>query len=173
MDREIHLPRRLYPIPVGGHGLDRTCRSLRHRYGNLAPSLRRYAEGLARALRRASRRSQGLVRRTFLPDVGILSRRFGKLLPRRRPHGLPDTARQKPECGAADARLRPRARGALAPTRRPEAGVASRGRMIDARRAAMKRRAIGPEPCDDRRSSGFRARSAKSIAAIRRSQFLR
>ena len=58
VDREIHLPRRLYSGAVGGAAGDRARRPARHRHRDPAAALRRDAEGLARALPRASRGSR-------------------------------------------------------------------------------------------------------------------
>ena len=55
VDREIHLPRRLHPGAVGGAAGGRTRRAAGHRHRNPAPALCRDAQGLARALPRASR----------------------------------------------------------------------------------------------------------------------
>ncbi len=56
-------------------------------------------------------------RRALLPHVGILSGGVGDVVPRRRPHGLPDPARQAAGRGSPDARLHPRTRGRAAPPR--------------------------------------------------------
>ena len=45
LDRQIHLPRRLYPGAVRGAAGDRARRPARHRHRNPAPALRRDAQG--------------------------------------------------------------------------------------------------------------------------------
>ncbi len=44
LDRQVHLPRRLYPGAVGGFARDRARRTARHRHRDPAPALRRDAE---------------------------------------------------------------------------------------------------------------------------------
>ena len=58
LDREIHLPRRLYPEPLRSPLLDRAVRALCHRHRDPAPALRGYAESLAQAVHGASRGSR-------------------------------------------------------------------------------------------------------------------
>ena len=79
------------------HEGGRARRPARHRHGDPAPSLRRDAEGVARALPRALGRGGGDLRRALLPHVGLLPRRLGGRLPHRRHDGLPASAGQEPD----------------------------------------------------------------------------
>ena len=78
VDREIHLPRRLYPGAVGGAAGDRARRPAGHRHRDPAPALCRDAEGLARALPRPPRGGRAHLRRALRADVGVLSGRRRK-----------------------------------------------------------------------------------------------
>ena len=55
LDRQIHLPGRLYSGAVGGAAGGRARGPAHHRYRDPAPALRRDAQGVARALPRAAR----------------------------------------------------------------------------------------------------------------------
>src|SRR4029077_12825593 len=54
--------------------------------------------------------ADGRLRRSFLPDVGLLSRRLRSGLPLHESNGLPDPDRPPPERRAPDARLSDRRR---------------------------------------------------------------
>ena len=71
----------------------------------LEAALRRHFTGLARTLHGETRRGRQALRRALLPDVGVLSRGFGDLVPGRRQHGLSASAGQASGRGSADPQL--------------------------------------------------------------------
>ena len=105
LDRQIHLPGRLHSGAVGGAAGDRARGPAGHRHRDPAPALRRDAQGLARALPRASRGGRAALRRTLRADVGVLSRRLRDGVPRAGDDGVPDPADQAAGRRADDARL--------------------------------------------------------------------
>ena len=104
---QIHLSRRLHAGHVGGPVGHREGRAVGHRHRGPAPALRRDPAPLAPALPRQPRKHQadGRLRRSFLPDVGLLSRRLRSGLPLHESNGLPDPDRPPPGRRAPDARL--------------------------------------------------------------------
>ena len=111
LDPQVHLPRRLHPGPVRGAAGHRAQRAVGHRHRDPAPALCAHAAPVARAVRRQLGQGGKPLRRALLPDVGILSRGVGGVLPGAGRHELPDPARPGQAHAAAGARLHDR-RGA-------------------------------------------------------------
>src|ERR1019366_6440249 len=98
----IHLPWRLHSFTIGGISGNREIRSVGHRYRDPAPTLRRDAEGLARALPGAPRGGRAHLRPTLRAYVGVLSRGIGNVVPRAEHDGVPNPTHQTARYSAND-----------------------------------------------------------------------
>ena len=143
VDPEIHFSGRLHPGNFGGHAGGRAERPEGDRRGDPAAPLRQDAAQMARTVHGAPRRDQSALRRALLPDVGVLSRRIGDLVPVPGPDEFPDPDRQ--------------ASGGRAP--HPQLHVGSRGAPARRRHARLR-----PRAAEDREANSDRGRPRRGVS---------